>query len=65
MGLTKYAIEAMGYNEYPLTDLIEVYFGILRAYSLRGMEVEKDCEGYKSKVISVANRCTVVIAQRE
>jgi len=63
MMLSIYAIEAMGYNEYPLTDHIEVNFGILRAYSLRGMVFEQDCEAEKSEVVSLTNRCTVVIAQ--
>jgi hypothetical protein len=63
MMLSIYAIEAMGYNEYPLTDRIEVNFGILRAYSLRGMVFEQDCEAEKSEVVSLPNRCAVVIAQ--
>jgi hypothetical protein len=60
---TRDFIEAMGYSEYPLTDLIEVHFGILRAYSLRGIHFEQDCQGKQSEVVSIADRCTVVIAQ--
>jgi hypothetical protein len=63
MIFTRALIEAMGYSEYPLTDLIEVHFGILRAYSLRGMRFEQNSEVKQSKVISIANRCTIVIAQ--
>lgn len=63
MTLSKHVIEAMGYTEYPLTDVIEVHFGILRAYSLRGMAFEQDCEGKQSEVVSLADRCTVAVAQ--
>jgi len=63
IGWTRYAIEEMGYSEYPTNDLIEVHFGILRVYSLRGMEIEQDCEGKNSEVVSVSDCCTVVIAQ--
>jgi len=63
MPLTRYAIEAMGYTEYPLTDVIEVHFGIIKAYSLRGMVFKQDCEEKQSEVVSVADRCTVTIAQ--
>jgi len=63
MIFTRDLIEAMGYSEYPLTDLIEVHFGILRAYSLRGMRFEQNSEVKQSGVVSIANRCTVVIAQ--
>ena len=63
MILFRHAIEAMGYTEYPLTELIEVHFGILKAYSLRGMVFEQDREGKHSEVVSVADRCTIAIAQ--
>jgi hypothetical protein len=53
----------MGYTEYPLTDVIEVHFGTLRAYSLRGMVFEQDCQEKQSEVASIADRCTVAIAQ--
>jgi len=63
MILTRYAIEAMGYTEYPPTDVIEVHFGICRAYSLRGIVFEQECEGKQSEVLSVADLCNVAIAQ--
>jgi hypothetical protein len=61
--LSKYAIEAMGYKEFPETDVIELHFGILKAYSLRGMIFESDYEERKSKVIALSDSCTVAIAQ--
>jgi len=63
MILSKCSIEAMGYTEYPLTDVIEVHFGILKAYSLRGMVFRQDSEGKHSEVVSVADCCTAAIAQ--
>jgi hypothetical protein len=56
-------IEAMGYTGYPVTDVIEVHFGILRAYSLRGIVFQHDCEEKHSEVVSITDRCTVSIAQ--
>ncbi|WP_339897697.1 hypothetical protein [uncultured Gilvimarinus sp.] len=63
MILSKYAIEAMGYEEFPETDLIEVHFGILKAYSIRGMVFEQSCEEKISGVVSLSERCTIAIAQ--
>ncbi len=63
MILTKYAIEAMGYTEFPETDMIEIHFGIIKAYSLRGMFFEQACTEKQSKVVSVSDQCTFAIAQ--
>lgn len=63
MILSRHAIEAMGYTEYPSTDVIEVNFGILRAYSLRGMVFEQDCEKMQSEAVSFSDHCTVAISQ--
>lgn len=63
MVLSKYAIEAMGYKEFPQTDVLEVRFGILKAYSLRGLVFEQHCEKKLSEVVSVTDRCLIAIAQ--
>jgi len=61
--LSKHVIEAMGYKEFSDTDVLEISFGIIKVYSLRGMVFENDCEDKKSKVITLFDRCTVAIAQ--
>ncbi len=63
MILTKYAIENMGFTEYPETDELKITFAIVKAYSLRGMVFEKDCEIKQSKVTSFGANCTAVISQ--
>jgi hypothetical protein len=61
--LTKYAIEAMGYTEFPQTDVLKVHFGILKAYSLRGLVFEQACTEKQSEVIAFSDQCTITIAQ--
>lgn len=63
MILSKYAIEMMGFSEYPETDELEISFGILKAYSLRGIVFQNDCETKQSKMISFGNNCAAVISQ--
>lgn len=63
MILSKYAIEMMGYSEYPETDELEISFGILKAYSLRGIVFESDCETKQSKVAIFGNNCSAVISK--
>lgn len=63
MFLTKYAIEAMGYKEFPDTDSLEISFGIIKVYSLQGMVFENDCEDKKSEAVTLFDRCVVSIAQ--
>jgi hypothetical protein len=63
MILSKNAIEGMGFTEYPDTDELEISFGIIKIYSLRGLVFEKDCELKQSKVTSFGCNCTTVITQ--
>ena len=63
MHLSKKAVEAAGYKEYPDTDVIEVSFNIIRVYSLQGIVFENGCEDKRSEVITFLDRCTVAIAQ--
>lgn len=53
----------MGYTQCPPTDVIEIHFGVLNTYSLQGMVFERDCDKKQSEVVSVADHCTVTIAQ--
>lgn len=61
--LSKNVIEAMGFKEFPINDLLEVRFGTIKVFSLRGMFFENESDEKKSKVISISDRCTVAIAQ--
>lgn len=63
MILSKHTIEMMGFSEFPETDELEISFGILKAYSLRGLVFENDCNKKQSKVASFGNKCTSVISQ--
>lgn len=53
----------MGFKEFPETDVIEVHFGILKVYSIRGILIKKDSEPKQSKVVSVSDRCSIVVGQ--
>jgi len=63
MIFTRYAIESMGYVEHPQSDLIEVHFAILKAFSLRGLNFEQNCSSKQSDVISFGRNCTLTISQ--
>ena len=63
MILTKYAIENMGFTEHPETDQLEISFGIIKTYSIRGISFEKECERKESRVASFGTNCTAVISQ--
>lgn len=63
MYLSKYAIEAMGYSEFPIDDILEINFGIIKVYSLRGVTLTKDSIEHQTEVISLFERCNVVISQ--
>jgi len=63
MKFTKHAIEAMGYTEYPDTDTQEVEFGILKVYSLRGVNFPKDIQEKISDAFNFGANCKVAIAQ--
>ncbi len=63
MIFSKYAIELMGYSEYPESDSLEIHFGIILSYSLRGIVFEKDSQLKQSKVVNFGENCTVVISQ--
>ncbi len=63
-GWTKHGIEAMGYNEYPDFDVLEMsFFGLIRVYSLQGILFEDGCPDKKTEVITLSECCSVAIAQ--
>jgi len=63
INLSKRSIETLGYKEYPDTDILEISFGIIKVYSLRGVVFENDCKCTNSEIVTLSDRCTVVIAQ--
>lgn len=63
MILTKYAIEKIGYKKYPEEDTIEISFGILRVFSIVGINFEKDCAKPISKLISFGDNCTAIVSK--
>lgn len=63
MKFTKYAIEGMGFTEYPPTDSIEVEFGIIKAFSLEGTNFKKDCAEKKSEVFTFGKNCKILISE--
>jgi hypothetical protein len=63
MILSNCAIEKMGFTEHTETDELEISFGIIKAYSIRGVVFEKDCERKESRIASFGVNCTSVISQ--
>ncbi len=63
MMLSKHAIENMGFTEHPESDELEISFGIIKVYSLRGLVFEKDSELKQSRVASFGKNCKSVIGQ--
>lgn len=62
MILTKYGIEMMGFTEYPESDSLEIHFGIIRAYSLQGVNFKPDSTPVHSEVFGFGGNCTVAIS---
>jgi hypothetical protein len=63
MYLSTHAIEAMGYSEYPEGDILEINFGIIKVYSIRGSIFDKEIIDKITAVTSLFERCSVVISQ--
>ena len=62
MILTKYGIEMMGFTEHPESDSLEIRFGIIRAYSLQGVNFKPDSTPVHSEVVGFGDNCTVAIS---
>lgn len=62
MILTKYGIEMMGFTEYPESESLEIQFGIIRAYSLQGVNFKPDSSPVHSEVVDFGENCTVAIS---
>lgn len=62
MILTKYGIEMMGFTEYPESDSLEVHFGIIRVYSLQGVNFKPDSTSSYSEIVGFGENCTVAIS---
>lgn len=63
MNFSKYAIEQMGYAEYQQSDTLEIHFGLILAYSLRGIVFDKDCQLKQSNVVNFGENCKAVISE--
>lgn len=63
MVFSKYAIESMGFSEYPQSDSLEVHFGIIKVYSLQGLVFRPDSQNKLSSVVPFGDNCTVAVAQ--
>lgn len=60
---TKYALEQMGYIKYPESDSLEIHFGIMKIYSLRGIVFEINSPMKLSEKINFGKGCTAVISE--
>lgn len=63
MILSKYALEQMGYVEFPESDSLEIHFGIIKVYSLRGIVFEKNSPIKLSEKVSFGKGCSAVISE--
>jgi len=63
MTFTKHGIEMMGFTEHPETDSLEIHFGIIKVYSLQGVNFKPDSTPLLSEVVGFGENCTVAISQ--
>jgi len=62
MILTSYALEQMGFSEYPDSDVLEIQFGIVRVYSVQGIDLSPDSPTNLSDVVEFSKNCTGIIS---
>ena len=62
MFLTNYALETMGFSEYPDSDVLKIQFGIVRVYSVQGINFSPDSPTTLSSVVEFGENCTSVIS---
>ena len=62
MILTNYAKEMMGFTEFPESDSLEIHFGIIRVYSLQGVNFKPDGEPIHSEVFGFGDNCAVAVS---
>lgn len=63
MFISPHAIEAMGYRKFPEGDILNINFGIIKVYSIRGVAFNKDTIERVTEVISLFDRCSVLISE--
>ncbi len=63
MGITKAAIKAMGYAEHSEEDCLEILFGAIQVFSLKGLQFEHECKGQVTEVTAIGKNCTVAIGE--
>jgi len=62
MVFTSYALEQMGFSEYPDSDVLEIQFGILRVYSVQGINFSPDSPTTFSDVVKFGKNCNGIIS---
>lgn len=62
MIFTKHAIEMMGFTEHPESDALEIQFGVVRVYSIQGINFSPDTPSTISKAIEFGENCSAVIS---
>ncbi len=62
MILTNYALEKMGFSEYPESDVLEVHFGVVRVFSVQGVNFHPNSTINTSEVTKFGENCTVVVS---
>lgn len=62
MKIAKSVIKSMGFSEHPSDDVLEVNFGIIRIFSLNGINLNTENKDDLSEVISFDNSCTAIIS---
>jgi len=62
MILSNSAKKTMGFTEFPETDSLEINFGIIRVYSLQGVNLNPDSTPMHSEVFGFGNNCIVAVS---
>lgn len=63
MIITNYGKGMMGFREHPESDTLQIHFGIILVYSLRGIHFQPSATLKQSKVTSFGKNCSVIIAE--
>lgn len=60
--LSNNTLENIGFAEYPDSDVLEIQFGIVRLYSIQGMNFSPDSPKTISEVVEFGNNCTSIVS---
>ncbi|WP_020585269.1 hypothetical protein [Desulfobacter curvatus] len=62
MIFSKSVIENMGFTKYPVSDVLEIQFGIVMVYSIQGINFNPNSTSTISKPFEFGENCTAVIS---